>query len=111
MTVGDKIRQLRKEKNMSQADLAQATGLTASAISMYEVDARHPKIETLEILADFFNIDMNYLMGRSVYTDIVADDAERLLISQYRALSVEGQRKVTEYVSDLVASGKYRSIY
>lgn len=110
MTVGEKIRQLRKEKNMSQADLSYATGLTKGAISMYELNARNPKFETLEILADFFNVDMNYLLGKSEYTDIVADDTERLLFSMYRALNEEGKKKVAEYMSDLVASGKYSII-
>lgn len=107
MSVGEKIRQLRKEKNMSQVDLAMATGLTASAISMYELDSRNPKIETLEILADFFNVDMNFLTGREAHTSIIADDTERLLISQYRALNREGQEKVADYIADLVASGRY----
>ena len=108
MTVGDKIRQLRKEKNLSQADLAYETGITKAAISMYELGARNPKIETLEILADFFNVDMNFLTGRETHTSIIADDKERLLISQYRALNREGQEKVADYISDLVASGKYK---
>lgn len=108
MTLGNKIRQLRKEKKLSQEDLAQATGLTKSAISMYELDQRKPKYETLEVLADFFNVDMNYLMGRSVYTELVLDDTERILINQYRALSSEGKVKVSEYISDIVASRKYK---
>ena len=72
MTVGDKIRQLRKEKNLSQADLAYETGLTKAAISMYELGARHPKIETLEILADYFNVDMDYITGRTITSGIVS---------------------------------------
>lgn len=107
MTIGEKIRQLRKEKNMSQADLADATGLTKGAIGMYEIGARNPKMETLEILADFFNVDMNFLVGRSVYTEIVATDEERIIISKYRALNRAGQEKVFEYLADLVASGRY----
>ena len=107
MSVGQVIRQLRKEKNMSQADLAYATGLSKGAISMYELDERRPKIETLEVLADYFNVDMNYLTGRETHTSLIADDIERLIISQYRALNNEGREKVAEYISDLVASGKY----
>lgn len=107
MTIGEKIRQLRKEKNMSQADLSYATGLSKGAISMYELNARRPKIETLEVLADYFNVDMNFLTGRDIHTTLIADDRERIIISQYRALNHEGQEKVSEYVTDLVASGRY----
>jgi len=108
MTVGDKIRQLRKEKNLSQADLAYETGLTKAAISMYELGARHPKIETLEILADYFNVDMDYITGRTITSGIVADDNERLIISQFRAMNDEGRRRVLQYIADLVDSGKYK---
>lgn len=107
MTIGEKIRQLRKEKNMSQADLAMATGLSKGAISMYELNERNAKIETLEILADYFNVDMNFLTGRDMHTTLIASDEERLLVSKFRALNTEGQQKVLSYVADLVATGRY----
>lgn len=107
MTLGTRIKQLRKEQNMSQADLANATGLKKSAISMYELDAREPNIETLEILADHFNVDMNYLIGRSSTTGLILQEDERLLVIQYRALSAEGKAKISGYMADLMASGRY----
>lgn len=54
---------LRKREGLSQGDLATSTGLKRSAISMYEIGEREPPLETLEILADFFNVDMNTLTG------------------------------------------------
>ena len=74
---------------------------------MYELGERNAKIETLEILADFFNVDMNYLTGRDMHTTLIANDTERGLISKFRALNPEGQQKVMEYVTDLVATGRY----
>lgn len=59
------LRQLRKNKKLTQAELARLTGLTVSAISMYENGNREPNFETLEILADFFNVDMNFLLGKT----------------------------------------------
>lgn len=58
------LRQLRKNKKLTQAELARLTGLTVSAISMYENGNREPNFETLEILADFFNVDMNFLLDK-----------------------------------------------
>lgn len=108
MTLGQKIRQLRKEKNLSQADLAYETGLTKGAISLYELDQRNPKIETLEVIADFFNVDMNYLTGKSSFTGLIIDETEHLLISHYRLLNNEGKAKADDYLADLVASGRYK---
>ena len=58
------LRNLRKDRGLTQAELAKLTGLTVSAISMYENGNREPSFETLEVLADFFNVDMNFLLGR-----------------------------------------------
>lgn len=61
----DMLKYLRKRENLSQAELALKLGLAKSTISMYEVGKREPDIETLECIADFFNVDMNFLLGRS----------------------------------------------
>lgn len=57
------LRELRKKKELTQGELAKLTGLTVSAISMYETGQREPSFEVLETLADFFNVDMNRLLG------------------------------------------------
>lgn len=62
----DKIlKLLRTEKSMSQQDLADALGISKSAINMYERGERQPNFETLESIADFFNVDIDYLLGRT----------------------------------------------
>lgn len=60
----DVLTYLRKRSNMSQQQLADATRLTRSAVSMYETGKREPDFETLEIFADFFNVSMDTLTGR-----------------------------------------------
>ena len=65
----DKIlRLLRGEKEMSQQELADALGISKSAINMYERGERQPNFETLESIADFFNVDIDYLLGRTTKT-------------------------------------------
>ena len=65
----DKIlKLLRSEKNMSQQELADALGISKSAINMYERGERQPKFEILEQIADYFNVDMDYLLGRTSKT-------------------------------------------
>lgn len=62
-TLSDMLVFLRKRKGLSQQELADLLGLNRSAIGMYETGKREPNLETLEIFADFYNVDMNTLTG------------------------------------------------
>lgn len=59
------LRLLRSEKNMSQQELADTLKISKSSINMYERGERQPNFEVLEIIADFFNVDIDYLLGRT----------------------------------------------
>lgn len=63
-TFADMLSYLRKQNGLSQSDLAGKTGLTRSAIGMYETGKREPDFETLEMFADFFNVNIDTLLGR-----------------------------------------------
>ena len=65
MKFSDILKSLRKEQRLTQVELAKKLGLTRSSLSMYELGDREPDFETLEAIADFFNVDMDYLLGRS----------------------------------------------
>ena len=58
MSFKDMLKYLRTKKGLSQDKLAEETGLSKSTISMYENGNREPNFETLELLADYFNVDM-----------------------------------------------------
>lgn len=62
----DVLAQLRQERNISQRFLSEALGLSHSAIGMYESGKREPNYEILEMIADYFNVDMNYLLGKTL---------------------------------------------
>ncbi len=57
------LKKLRLQDNLTQAELSEKLNISKSSISMYENGAREPDFETLELIADFFNVDMNYLLG------------------------------------------------
>lgn len=65
-TFPDILKYLRKRENVTQIELAKAIGLKGSTISMYEQGRREPDFEIQEKLADYFNVDLDFLMGRSV---------------------------------------------
>ena len=55
---GSRIKYLRKLDNLTQQQLADALGVAKSTISMYETGQREPDFETLEAIADYFNVEM-----------------------------------------------------
>ena len=63
MPFKDELRRLRKQDGMTQAELAARLRISKSAVSMYECGNREPDFETLEAIADYFNVDMNQLTG------------------------------------------------
>lgn len=61
----ERLKLLRQETGLSQQDFAKQVGLSKSSVNMYERGEREPGLETLEAIADYFNVDMDYLLGRS----------------------------------------------
>lgn len=64
-TMGQRIKELRQSLGMTQLALSEAIGVSKSAIGMYETDKREPDNKTLDCIADFFNVDLDYLYGKS----------------------------------------------
>lgn len=65
MNFSDTLKYLRKRANMSQEELGLKIGVKKSTVSMYERGDRKPSYEVLEAIADCFNVDMDYLTGKS----------------------------------------------
>ena len=61
----DRFKQLRTERRLSQQNLADQLGFSKSSVNMYERGEREPGLESMETIADYFNVDLDYLMGRS----------------------------------------------
>lgn len=62
---GERLRLLRNEKSWSQLYLASLLEISKSSVNMYERGEREPGLETLEAIADIFNVDLDYLLGKS----------------------------------------------
>ncbi|MDE7394566.1 MAG: helix-turn-helix domain-containing protein [Clostridiales bacterium] len=59
----ERLKELRNEKELSQAQLAKATGLSHTAIVYWENKQRVPNANAIIILAAFFNVTTDYLLG------------------------------------------------
>ena len=66
LKIGEILRTLRREKNLTQEELAEVLGVSPQAVSRWENDASLPDITLLPGLADFFDVTLDELMGREV---------------------------------------------
>jgi len=67
MITGNRLAELRKEMKMRQKDLAAHLNTSVSTVSNYENSVNAVDIETLNKLADFFDVTTDYLLGRTDY--------------------------------------------
>ena len=62
---GSILKNLRTSRGITQGELATMLDVSRSTVGMYETGGREPDFETMEAIADIFNVDMDYLMGRT----------------------------------------------
>ena len=63
--LAERLRLLRTEKGMKQQEMAERFGQSLRAYQYYEAGTRHPEYLHLLALADFFDVSLDYLTGRS----------------------------------------------
>ncbi|MCX4362607.1 MAG: helix-turn-helix transcriptional regulator [Clostridia bacterium] len=64
MNIGEVIKELRLERDLSQQKLAEAIGVSQKAIDYWERGVNEPKASYVARLADFFEVTSDYLLGR-----------------------------------------------
>lgn len=77
-TLGVVMRSLRNSKELTQEDLAKRFGMSLSSYSLYESEKREPPIALLIKLADFYNVSLDYLTGRTTAEKDFRSEKERL---------------------------------
>ena len=75
-TFGERLRSLRDEKDLSQEELGKILNLSQSTIAYYETSKKEPTKETMERMADFFGVSLDYLFGRTNIRTISPSVAE-----------------------------------
>lgn len=63
---GESLLELRRERRIGQVELAQAIGVSKGIVSLWEHGKREPTLSNLLALADFFQVSLDVLVGRSV---------------------------------------------
>ena len=65
MELKDALRRIRKQRKITQVQAAQAAGISESMYQFYEYGKSEPTASVLIALADYFNVSLDYLVGRS----------------------------------------------
>ncbi|HJD23927.1 MAG TPA: helix-turn-helix transcriptional regulator [Firmicutes bacterium] len=84
-----RLKELRKSCSLSQRELGDALGLSKSSIGNYENGYRQPDMATLNLLADYFGVTVDYLIGRSLQPSFVVTSEEEKMLQIYRNLPEE----------------------
>ena len=86
-TIGSYITKKRREKNLTQEQLAQKLGLTKSVISAYETGSRQPSYDVLVRLSRIFKVTTDYLLNVAPQNQNQMIDLSGLTLEEVKALT------------------------
>ena len=105
---GIRIKDLRKERNITQSDLAKILNVTQDSISLWEKNKRVPDTQYIIQLADYFEVSVDYLLGRSddfgnvtvttASSSAVLTPDEQELLELYKKLPKTRQKTVLDTI-------------
>ncbi|WP_432408875.1 helix-turn-helix domain-containing protein [Wukongibacter sp. M2B1] len=75
---GNRLKYLREDRFLTQHDLGGVINIPQNTISNYEKGKNFPTVETLYLLADYFNISIDYLVGRTGKKDLLFIEDKKL---------------------------------
>ena len=91
--LGKRIKEQRKKMNLTQEELGHLINVTNVIICCYENGTRTPTLETLKVLAETFNVDINYLLGNDSYEIADGDNSYGIYMSQEEITFIKEIRK------------------
>lgn len=89
MSFSENLRKLIEERDMTQKELAKQLNIAPSTLGSYVQNAREPDFATLRLLADFFDVSINYLLDH--YEKKGSAHRENELLRVFHSLTEEQQ--------------------
>ena len=87
MTLGEKIKKLRKEKNISQTELAEIIGVHQSHIGRYERNESIPTAHIIKKMADVLKVSADYLLSEEEQEITTSLTSDKELLQQFQDIS------------------------
>ncbi len=99
-----RLRMLRKQHHMTQADVAEALSLHRTTYTKYETDQASPNPETLRALANLFGVTTDFLLGKDGedFADLLQDNVTVVALSPEEKELVTSFRRLTESQKQLI---------
>jgi transcriptional regulator with XRE-family HTH domain len=94
-----RLSDLRKKKGVTQEEVSAYLKITNKTYSTYETGRNQMNYETLCLLADYFEVSTDYLLGRQDAVPSFLSEEERELINDYRTLDERGKLSVQSNIS------------
>jgi transcriptional regulator with XRE-family HTH domain len=92
-SLGERLRQLRSERNISQRDLAHLAGLSPNSISLIEREETSPSVATLQSLATALNVHMSYFFEEETRSSVLHIKPSGRPKIESEGVSIEGMGK------------------
>lgn len=98
--LGKRIKKLREKNNLNQLELSKILNISNTTLSQYEAGNRTPNDEIKEKVADYFNVSVDYLLGR---TEICSPEVEnskkdRCYVIDVSDLPEEAIKQIEDYI-------------
>jgi transcriptional regulator with XRE-family HTH domain len=114
MTLGERIKQLRSEKGLSQSQLAEMIGISYPQMSRYEIKGVQPPADVLKKIADALDTTADYIISGSSDEKIKSSLKDAELIKQFKEMEqLPDEEKnvllkiVSAYIRDFKAKQAY----
>jgi transcriptional regulator with XRE-family HTH domain len=108
MSFGKRLTEVRKNKNLSQEDLARHLGTKSPVIGRYERDEMKPSIDTANKLAEYLQVSLDYLTGN---TDVLLDTNTLNRILEVQQLPDDVKEKLFYFIDMTVRDYKAKQAY
>lgn len=102
MTFANRLKDLREENKLTQAELAQKFNITSQTISQYERGIRTPDFALLNSIADYFGVSVDYLLGRTNIRNYEENTIAAHTDDRTQQLSEEGRKKLDDFIDYLI---------
>ncbi len=109
-TFGKRMAALRKERKMTQQELAKLLSTSISVVGRYERDEMTPSIEVAKNIAGYLDTTVGYLLGESDKSDLFKDPAMLRRLSDLEQMEAQDKSHILHVLDGFIKSVKLRNI-
>lgn len=99
MSVKLRLKEVRKSRRLTQAQVAEGVNCSASTLSRYETGKRQPPLDMLVRLADFFDVSLDYIFGRTPPDSSALSSYEKDMLESFRNVPDTVQDDIVDFLN------------